>query len=357
MQKNTHPIEPAEMMAYLDGELPIHRAASAAAHLERCSECQALAADMRAVSQSLLSWQVESSDAAAPSTPVVIRGTWRDRLRMRPWAWGLVTAGVLMLLVANPFVHQRMGSPVSLALSEQARPEPSSPPAQNDVLAPSAPMIARTAALTLATREFDRARAVIDAVIERHHGYLGSLNITAPAGEPRSLTATLRVPAADLAPALDELKKLGRVESEQQSGEEVGEQYVDLEARLTNARHTEERLTDILRDRTGRLSDVLDVEKELDRVRGEIERMDGEKKALLKRVDFATVNLTLSEAGSGAASNRVGSAAVSGWLNMVASLVAVTRFVAATGPTVLVWALLLFFPVRYAWKRWRSQVS
>jgi hypothetical protein len=355
MQKTNHPIEPAEMMAYLDGELPIHRAAAAAAHLERCSECQALAADMRAVSQSLLSWQVESSSAAAPAVPAVSRGSWRDRLRLRPWAWGLVTAGVLMLLVSSPLVHQRMGSPVGLALSEQARPEPS--PAAQDTFLPGAPMVARTAALNLATREFDRARAAIDAVIQRHHGYLGSLNITAPAGEPRSLTATLRVPADELAAALDELKKLGRVESEQQSGEEVGEQYVDLEARLSNARHTEERLTAILRDRTGKLADVLDVEKELDRVRGEIERMDGEKKALLKRVDFATVNLTLSEAGAGAASNRVGSAAAEGWRNMVASLVAVTRFVAATGPTVLVWALLLFFPVRYAWKRWRSQLS
>ena len=353
MHRTDHPIEPAEMMAYLDGELPLQRAVIAAAHLERCAECQALAADLRAVSQTLLSWQVEPSEAAAPVPPVVSRRTWRHRFHMRPWAWGLVTAGVLVLLVASPVLrHSAQPAPEQARMAEFERPAPSPPAQEPPAAAATAPMVARTAALNLATREFDRARAAIDQVLQRHHGYLGSLNITTPAGDPRSLTATLRVPAADLTATLDELKKLGRVESEQQSGEEVTEQFVDLEARLSNAHHTEQRLTDILRERTGKLSDVLDVEKELDRVRGEIEQMDGEKKALLKRVDFATVNLTVSEAGQ--ASGRIGGAAVSGWRNMVASLVAVAQFAAATGPTVLVWGLLLFLPMRFAWKRWRS---
>src|ERR1700722_9614902 len=99
MQKTSHPIQPGEIMAYLDGELSVDRAASAAAHLERCGECQALAADMRAVSQSLWSWQVESNDSlACPEPPVVTRRKWV----MPPWAWGLATAGVLVLLVAVP---------------------------------------------------------------------------------------------------------------------------------------------------------------------------------------------------------------------------------------------------------------
>lgn len=63
-----------------------------------------------------------------------------------------------------------------------------------------------------------------------------------------------------------------------QGGEEVTQQYVDLLARLANGIHTEQRLTEILRTRTGKLQDVLKVELEIDRVRGEIEEMRRKRK-------------------------------------------------------------------------------
>jgi hypothetical protein len=346
MHKTSHPFEPAEMMAYLDGELPVDRAASAAAHLERCAECQALAVDMRAVSQSLLAWQVEASEAVCPAARVE-----RRKWVMRPWVWGLVAAGVVLLMVGVPGRHRRTDRAAVTARMSEVDQRESTRTRLRSVVVPSTPMIAHTAELNLSTREFDRARPAIDSILDRHHGYLGSLNDASPAGERRNLSATLRVSAADLAATIEELKKLGRVESEQQSGEGVTDKYVDLEARLANARNTEQRFTDILRERTGKLSDVLEVEKELDRVRGEIEGMDGERKGLSKRVDFATVNLTVVEAGS--TSGRIGSAAVEGWRTMVASLVAVALFLAGTAPTVLLWAAVLFFPARYAWKRWR----
>lgn len=59
---------------------------------------------------------------------------------------------------------------------------------------------------------------------------------------------------------------------------------------LANGKHTEQRLTEILRTRTGKLQDVLKVELEIDRVRGEIEQMEAEKKELGKRVAFATLS-------------------------------------------------------------------
>jgi hypothetical protein len=70
---------------------------------------------------------------------------------------------------------------------------------------------------------------------------------------------------------------------------------VDLEARLANARNTERRLTDLLKERTGKLSDVLAVENEHARVRGEIERMEAERKNMSNQVSFATLNVTITE--------------------------------------------------------------
>src|SRR5260370_12934835 len=119
--------------------------------------------------------------------------------------------------------------------------------------------------------------------------------VSAPAGSGRTLNATLRVPADQLDATMAELKKLGRVDVESQSGEEVTQQYVDLVARLANARNSEQRLTEILRHRTGELSDVLAVEVEIERVRGEIEQMEAERKNLAHQVDFATLSATLTE--------------------------------------------------------------
>ena len=135
------------------------------------------------------------------------------------------------------------------------------------------------------------------------------------------------------------------MQSESQSGEEVTAQYVDLEARLANARHTEQRLTDLLRQRTGNLADVLAVEKELDNTRGEIERMEAEEKALTKRVDYATVGVVMTEA-SGARPDasvlgRFRQAAADGFDTVAGGLVATTIFFLAWGPSILLWGGLL----------------
>src|SRR6516165_3667982 len=64
MGSNLHPVEPEELMAYLDGESPHDRAAATAAHLEECRECQMLAAEMLRVSESLRAWQIETAEWA-----------------------------------------------------------------------------------------------------------------------------------------------------------------------------------------------------------------------------------------------------------------------------------------------------
>lgn len=223
---------------------------------------------------------------------------------------------------------------------------------------PSAPMIARTADLTLRTKEFEKTRAGLEEILKRHGGYLGELKVSAPADSGRALTATLRIPAAQFDAAMAELKGLGRVEFESQGGEEVTQQYVDLQARLANGKHTEQRLTEILRQRTGKLQEVLKVELEIDRVRGEIEQMQAEKKELSKRVAFATLNTTVKEeyfaklqATPPSTGSRFSNAAVDGYNTAVEGLISVGLFLLSSGPSLLIWAAVLFFPVRWLWKR------
>jgi hypothetical protein len=154
------------------------------------------------------------------------------------------------------------------------------------------------------------------------------------------------------------LKVLGRVEGESQGGEEVTQQYVDLQARLANAKHMEQRLTDMLRQRTGKLSDVLAVEVQIGRVRGEIERMQAEKKELTKQVQFASLNATVKEdykapmqMAPPSTSNRFRNAAIDGYKSVVEGFVDVLLFLLSAGPSLLVWAAILFFPALWAWRK------
>lgn len=157
-----------------------------------------------------------------------------------------------------------------------------------------APMIARTSELVVITKDFDRVRAEIDAAVKRRQGYVGQLSVSG-SGNNHVFEATLRIPSDKLDAVTADLKKLGRVDSERQNAEEVTREYVDLDARLVNARNAEKRLADLLQNRTGRLTDVLDVEKEIQRVREQIEIMTAEEKALANRVSFATLNVTVRE--------------------------------------------------------------
>jgi hypothetical protein len=221
------------------------------------------------------------------------------------------------------------------------------------------PMIAHTASLSLIVKDFGAARASLDAILTRYRGYSAELSVATPQGTARTFQASLRVPAPQLFAAIAELKALGRVESEAQSGEEVTQQHADLVARLKNSRETEQRLQAILVQRTGKISDVLAVEQEIARVRGEIEQMEGEQRSLEHRVEFATVNLTLAEeykaqinSPSRSISTRLHNALVAGYRDVLETVVSIILFFAEYGPTLLLWFVLLFPVGWFVRRRW-----
>jgi hypothetical protein len=225
-------------------------------------------------------------------------------------------------------------------------------------------MIARTVSLSTVVKDFDSARALVDAILARHNGYAASLNVSTPQGAGRTLQASLRIPALQLGPALSELKALGRVENETQNGEEVTQQHADLIARLRNSRETEQRLQDVLRTRTGKVKDVLEVEEEIARVRGEIEQMEAEQKTLEHRVDFATIDLKLAEEYKAQLSTpapsvamQLRNATINGFRNAFESLLALVLFLAESGPSLLLWLALLGVPAWRLWRRYRRAQS
>lgn len=233
-----------------------------------------------------------------------------------------------------------------------------------DQLSNNAPMIARTVSLSIAVKDFAASRSLLDSVLAKRHGYFAQLNINTPENAGRSLQASLRIPAPELPSALADLRNLGRVDNESQSGEEVTQQHTDLLARLKTSRETEQRLRAILQQRTGKLSDVLEVEEEIARVRGDIERMEGEQKELEHRVSFATVELQLTEEyraqlnpPAASVSTRIYNAFVKGYHDASETVLGIVLFFAENGPTLLIWLAIFALPTILVWRRYRKALA
>jgi hypothetical protein len=399
MVRSTHPFEQEEVMAYLDGELAPKRAASVAAHLRECAECEALVASLRGISNQLAAWTVEppttrfaetvisavEKNPFAEPCPSEQTGTpaFPNSLWVRRRAWALAGALTILLLVYVSIPHllrPRMASymggteregPLRAGDSNavtQAKAEHATKAYKQwldkDVASlEGGPLIARTASLSILVKDFSPAEAAVKRIAEQHKGYIAELNTTVPQDAARKLTATLRIPSPQLEAALAELKQLGRVEHEQQSGEDVTKQYIDLAARLKNSRITEQRLLDVLRDHTGKVKDILETEQEIERVRGEIEGMEADQRGLQKRIDFATIQLSVAEDYKASlqtpptTATRFHNAAVEGFRSVIDGTIELMLWLLEAGPSLLLWAAILFFPARWAWKRYRRAES
>lgn len=390
MRKTGHPMEPEELMAYLDGELAPARAAETAAHLEQCEECKKMAADLRTVSREMAAWEVEAAEFGLREAEAAVPEVMKVR---RPWLRWPVWVGAAALLggfgiVALPYFRvaklempegqmnmittempanhpqidvtqfkaRNLNAPVSVAPTLRAESQDEVRPAA----VAQAPLIARTAELSIVPAEFTTVRAHLDAILAAHGGFASQLAVSTPNERARSIEGTLSVPATQLDSTLADLRKLGRVESESQNGTDVTAQSVDLDARLSNARATERSLLQLIANRAGALKDVLAVELEVGRVRGEIESMEAQRKSLATQVERSTITVHISEEQHAQlASNDVGlrlrNAVVEGFRATEDSLIDTGVLIVSRGPVILLWLAILFLPARFAYRWWRRR--
>ena len=113
--------------------------------------------------------------------------------------------------------------------------------------------------------------------------------------DSQSGTWVIRIPVAKYTAFLNGVSSLGFAESRSEEAQDVTEEYVDVEARIKNKKSLETRIISILKERDGKLSEVLEIERELSRVREEIERMEGRLRFLKERTSLATVTISCRE--------------------------------------------------------------
>jgi anti-sigma factor RsiW len=153
----------------------------------------------------------------------------------------------------------------------------------------------RNATVDLEIVSFDGAAQKITALANEEHGYVATTDSQKQANGKLRGQIVVKLLPESLDRFLQKIRGLGELKNQTLGTEDVTKAYFDTDARLKNARVMEQRLVDMLKTNTGKVSDLLQVEKELGRVREEIEKMQGELKFWDSQVQFATVTISLAE--------------------------------------------------------------
>jgi Domain of unknown function (DUF4349) len=156
-------------------------------------------------------------------------------------------------------------------------------------------LIIRTGQASIEVDSLETAMAELRRIVQRSGGFVADASVQSGRNQLRTATLELKVPASRFDELTQGLEPLGRLQFVNVGAEDVSEEFVDLTARVANGRRLEDRLIELLRTRTGKLQDVLSVERELARVREEIERMEGRLRFLKAGAQLSTLSVNLYE--------------------------------------------------------------
>jgi hypothetical protein len=155
--------------------------------------------------------------------------------------------------------------------------------------------LVRNATAELEVASFEDAVQKITGFAAEEKGYVSTSSSEKQANGKLRGQIVVKVLPDNLDRFLLKLRGLGELKNQALTTEDVTKQYFDTESRMKNARLMEQRLIEILKTKSKDVADLLEVEKELGRVREEIETMQGELKFMDSQVQFATVTIQLSE--------------------------------------------------------------
>lgn len=155
--------------------------------------------------------------------------------------------------------------------------------------------IIRRATLDVELADVDQGVARLTGVVESVGGFISSTDSQVDQKGTARATITAYIPPAHFARVLGGLDGVGRVTRRSIGGQDVSEEFVDLEARLRNFERHEAQLLSFM-GRAQKVQDLLSLENELARVRGEIERTAGRLRFLKARTDLATIQVALVRA-------------------------------------------------------------
>jgi len=151
-----------------------------------------------------------------------------------------------------------------------------------------------TASVQIETSGLDNAVNAIRGIATGAGGYVESSSTWVVDNDKKQASVTIKVPQSAYEQSLSQIKAIGKVKSESSSGQDITRQYIDLNASLNNLRVEEQQLNSLM-GMSKNVTEVLAVENELFRVRGEIQTDQAELNYLGSQVDFSTITVSVSE--------------------------------------------------------------
>lgn len=245
--------------------------------------------------------------------------------------------------------HLSVGQQVSLIKAEQVTDS------QYDIDR----KIVRNAELDLEADSPEKVQEQITSIAEMKGGFVVESNQSmsdVKASSRDIVTMTLRVPSDKFGEALDEVRKAAtRVVTETVKGEDVTEEFIDIEAQLKTKKALEAQFMEIMK-RAATVDQALEVQSELSDVRGEIEKIEGRKRFLENKSSLSTIKIRLQTAQVIAATThsfgeRFVEAFDAGMSVATNFVLGVMTVVVAILPFALLIGLPTVFVFRYFWKR------
>lgn len=229
--------------------------------------------------------------------------------------------------------------------------------AAEDRQASTSPKIIYTANLTLESKDYDTARAALDAALNDAGGYLESSSEYSDVGSSRSVNLTFRVPEENYQSFLDAVAQAGNVTYKSQQADDVTTQYMDVEMRLANLEAQRTRLQE-LQAQADNLSDLLQIETSLTDVQSQIESWQSQLDWYSNQVSCCTVYITLNEVEtltptSTSFGAKLLAALRNGWTGFVSGAQAAAVFLVGAWPAILIGAVcgVIYYRVRHPRKK------
>jgi Domain of unknown function (DUF4349) len=247
---------------------------------------------------------------------------------------------------ASPVSLGPVGQPTASRLEASGQAPATDSWSRTTAFDPASRLIVRTGQASIEVDSLERSMAELRRIAQRVGGFVADASVQSGRNQLRSATLELKVPAARFDELTEGLAPLGKLQFVNVGAEDVSEEFVDLTARVANGHRLEDRLVELLRTRTGKLQDVLSVERELARVREEIERMEGRLRFLKTSAELSTLSVNLYEPAPIVAShpgrNVIAEAFKTAWRNFVGVLAGAIASLGFVVPILtLGWGVLL----------------
>ncbi|MEP6859808.1 MAG: DUF4349 domain-containing protein [Deltaproteobacteria bacterium] len=221
--------------------------------------------------------------------------------------------------------------------------------------------VIRTGRIELTVDSVDASRGKLEELVQSAGGYIDSTQVEQH-GSSSTATIVIRIPADAFGSLLPTLHQIGEVTAESTNAADITDQFVDTEAQLASAQQLEKRLLEIATAKNGTLEQILTVEKELARVRGEIESYQGHLKQWNDQVSLSTLTITMAQKQAMVAiappppPATLGSKTSQSFKSSIDALRDVASWLLVSGVALLPWLLVLVpgaLGLRRLWRRHR----